>query len=576
MKMVRWSATFLLLFFISLFFSQEALGQKWLRQKNNQVEIKSRNSIEAEKFFIEGQKYFILEDYPKAIGLFSKALELEPDNPAIHFKLAETHLRTGDATRALPYANKAVLLNDQNKYYHLVEAQVYNHLHRYDDAAATFENMIRKVEKTDEYLFQLVSLYMIQREYNKALDALIKAEQAFGSIEQVHIQKQRIYLKLDKVDEAIAEGKKLILANPGQPEYVMALVEVLNANGRHTEANELLSDVLKDDPDNYMALMTLVQVYQKSNDKAKARQYLIRAFENPKMDINQKVQIILDELQSDSGSGEYVQELAEVLMRVHPDDGITYAVYGDLLFHMKDLDNARKKYHKAIEFGENNFVVWQNVLQIELTLGEYENVVTHSDQALELYPNQAALYYFSGTARLIQKNYKEAIQMFEQGKRYASSNTYLLSVLNGQLGDAYHGISEHEKSDKAYEAALDANPDNDHALNNYSYYLALRKEKLDLAKKMSTKLIKNHPDNPNYLDTHAWVLYMLGEYEQARKVIEKAVKNNANGTIIEHYGDILYKLGDVEGAVKQWQRAKGMDESSELIDKKIADRKLYE
>jgi hypothetical protein len=49
-----------------------------------------------------------------------------------------------------------------------------------------------------------------------------------------------------------------------------------------------------------------------------------------------------------------------------------------------------------------------------------------------------------------------------------------------------------------------------------------------------------------------------------------------SGTIIEHYGDILFKLGDVDSAVKQWQKAKGMDETSDLIDKKIADRKLYE
>ena len=52
--------------------------------------------------------------------------------------------------------------------------------------------------------------------------------------------------------------------------------------------------------------------------------------------------------------------------------------------------------------------------------------------------------------------------------------------------------------------------------------------------------------------------------------------DDVSGTIIEHYGDILFKLGDVDGAVTQWQRAKGMDETSELIDKKIADRKLYE
>ena len=44
----------------------------------------------------------------------------------------------------------------------------------------------------------------------------------------------------------------------------------------------------------------------------------------------------------------------------------------------------------------------------------------------------------------------------------------------------------------------------------------------------------------------------------------------------EHYGDILFKLGDVNGAVQQWQKARGMNANSETLNKKIANRKMYE
>ncbi len=575
MKMIRWGAIYFLFLIVGLLFTSEAVAQRG--SKKNTQENKLKNNLEAEKFFIEAQKYFMLEDFPKALGLFKKSLELEPDNPAIHFKLAETYMNSGETLKALPHANKALLLNDNNKYYFLMEAQVYTHLHRYDDAINTYESLVKKIKGAEEYLFQLAALYNMQKEYEKALDAYARAEAVFGPSDQINFQKQRIYLKLDKIDEAIAEGKKLIEANPGQSEYVIALVEMLHANGRQEEANELLSSVLDSDPDNYMALITLAKVYQKNNQKEMAREYLLKAFSNTEMDVHLKVQTLLEELKNNtSGDREYLLEMADMLIDTHPDNGIAYAVYGDLLFQYQDLDNAKEKYRKAIQYGEDNFIVWQNLLQIELNLGEFDSVIENTDKALEIYPNQATIYYFGGTAHMVKKNYTEAITLFEQGKKYAANNINLLSIINGQLGDAYYGIEAFGKSDKAYEAALDANPDNDHALNNYSYYLALRKEKLDLAKKMSTRLIKNNPNNQNYLDTHAWVLYMLGEYEQARKVIEKAIQGNTSGTIIEHYGDILYKLGDVEGAVIQWQRAKGMDETSDLIDKKIADRKLYE
>jgi predicted Zn-dependent protease len=114
-------------------------------------------------------------------------------------------------------------------------------------------------------------------------------------------------------------------------------------------------------------------------------------------------------------------------------------------------------------------------------------------------------------------------------------------------------------------------------LNNYSYYLSIRKENLDKAEKMSALLVKNNPDNPTFLDTHAWVLYERQKYREAKKFIERAISTGkANATHFEHYGDILYQLGDVDGAVKQWEKARGMNAKSEILNKKIANRKIYE
>ena len=63
--------------------------------------------------------------------------------------------------------------------------------------------------------------------------------------------------------------------------------------------------------------------------------------------------------------------------------------------------------------------------------------------------------------------------------------------------------------------------------------------------------------------------------------MEKAIalsedSGNDNATYYEHYGDILYRLGEVDQAVKQWEKARSLNDKLDLIDKKIADRKLYE
>ena len=70
----------------------------------------------------------------------------------------------------------------------------------------------------------------------------------------------------------------------------------------------------------------------------------------------------------------------------------------------------------------------------------------------------------------------------------------------------------------------------------------------------------------------------MGRYEEAKKYMKKAFKyeKNPQGTNYEHLGDILFKLGDKKGAVKNWKKAKTFSDTSEFLDKKITDEKLYE
>ena len=94
---------------------------------------------------------------------------------------------------------------------------------------------------------------------------------------------------------------------------------------------------------------------------------------------------------------------------------------------------------------------------------------------------------------------------------------------------------------------------------------------------MAALLVKNYPDNATFLDTYAWVLYVKGKYKDAKKTMERAIgTGKANATHFEHYGDILFKLGDIDAAVAQWEKARGLNANSETLNRKIANRKIYE
>ena len=64
----------------------------------------------------------------------------------------------------------------------------------------------------------------------------------------------------------------------------------------------------------------------------------------------------------------------------------------------------------------------------------------------------------------------------------------------------------------------------------------------------------------------------------AKEWIQKSLANgsDASAVVVEHYGDILYQLGDKEGAINQWKRANKLGEASKFLLQKIEEGKLYE
>jgi tetratricopeptide (TPR) repeat protein len=545
---------------------------------------------EAEFYFTEGEKFFILEDYAKALLYYQRALEITPDNATIHYKIAEVLSRNNrqeDLLKASLSIESALKLEKKNKYFYLLAANIYGSLTKFDKAAWAYETLIQEVKGSEEYLYELAAVYQYGNKFEEAIKTYNRAESILGINELSSVQKMRLFIEQGKFKEGVAEGEKLMHAFPDEERYVMAFSEILAQKGYRNEGIKYLEKFSSQHPDAGNAQMLLAGMYRDNNEEAKARPLLLTLFDNSSIDLNSKVIILASynaELNqnkakniSDPEKEKFVLSLFEKLQKESASNANIHIIGGDLYLATGKNREAVKQYVEAVKSGDVNFEVWQNLLYLETQLEQFDEVIKHADEALELFPNQGMLHYFHGFAHLRKRHYDEAIASLEQAKRLSKADQNFMSDLNNLLGDAYNATKDYEKSDKAYDDALALNPNNNAALNNYSYYLALRKTNLEKAEKMSTLLAKNNPDNPTFLDTHAWVLYTRQKYKEARKVMERAISTgNANATHFEHYGDILFKLGDVNGAVQQWQKARGMNANSEILNKKIANRKIYE
>ncbi|TKT91351.1 tetratricopeptide repeat protein [Dyadobacter frigoris] len=536
--------------------------------------------LEEETLTAEGMKFMMTDQPARALPVFEQIIKKSPSDGAGYFLLATALLKLDRQDEALILAKKAYELDKTNAFYAKQLAELYAKKRKYTEAAQIYEPLVAKNPENLEYGIELAAIYVFNEQFDKAIQTYDLLEKSIGVTEEITHQKEQLYLRENKLEKALGEAKKLIDSEPGEASYRVEIAEMLIANDKISDAVLPLQEALKINPDEAQAHVLLADIYRRNGDVQKCNQELKLVFANPNLDADPKIRVLSGYLKMLKTEDEMDEALvlAKQLAETHPSEARTHVIYADLLMRRGKKAEARDKYAIAAGLDGSVYEVWGAIIQLDGELNQADSLLAHSEKALEIFPNQGLLWYSNGTALLMKKNYKQAISSFEESLKLITDKPDMIPYIHAQLGDAYNGLGDNAKSDAAYDLALQENPDNDHVLNNYSYFLSLRKEKLDLALKMSERLVQQHQDNATYLDTYAWVLYIRKDYKKAKESLEKAIKDTSNisGTIVEHYGDVLFKLGERDNAVLQWKKAKKMGETTELLDKKIATGTLHE
>ena len=567
---------------VTIGITQIAHAQRRSKTKDKQSEKVEKTGfrLEEESLAAEGMKFMMKDEAAKALPIFEKLVLLSNQDPAGHFMLASALIKLDRPDEAITSSKKAYELDKSNEFYAIQLAELYAKKRKYSEAALVYEPLLAKNPNNIQYGIELAAVYVFNDQFDKAIATYDLLEKSIGITEEITHQKQQLYLRQNNLEKALGESKKLIASEPSEVSYWVEMAEMLIANDRIKEAIIPLEEALKINPDEAQAHVLLADIYRRNGDVQKCNQELKLVFANPNLDAEPKVRVLSGYLTMLKTEAEITDAvlLAKQLADTHPNESRTNVIYADLLRRSGKTAEARDLYAKAARLDGSVYEVWGATLELDGELNQVDSMLVHSEKALEVFPNQGMLWYSNGTAQLMKKNYKQAISAFEESLKLITDNPKMIPFINAQLGDAYNGMGDNAKSDAFYELALKDNPDNDHVLNNYSYFLSLRKEKLDLALKMSERLVQQHMDNPTYLDTHAWVLYIMKDYKKAKTFLEKAMSDSAgvSGTIVEHYGDVLFKLGERDNAVAQWKKAKKMGETTELLDKKIATGALHE
>ena len=109
-------------------------------------------------------------------------------------------------------------------------------------------------------------------------------------------------------------------------------------------------------------------------------------------------------------------------------------------------------------------------------------------------------------------------------------------------------------------------PDSPTSLNALGYTLADRTDKYREAEKLIRKALEYEPDNPAIIDSLGWVLYRLGQNEEALTHLERAYEGFPDPEVAAHIVEVLHALGLSDEARERLVLAEEKDPENALLE----------
>lgn len=513
----------------------------------------------------------------QALKLFLDCKKMDPKNSAVNYELGMVYKLLGLSDLALSEAKICASTDQKNEWYQLLLIDCYADSKQYSQSVKVREALVKNFPDRNDFKQDLAYEYAMIGQYEKAFKVYNELEKNYGPNEQLALNKVKLLKTLNKSAEAEMELQKLVAVNKKEARYYSYLAEFYMEQNKIEKAKEMYDKMEELDPSNPAVNLALHDYYSLKGDEQQAFDHLKKAFLNPDLDIRTKASILGSFTEQGNNAGNKAQalELAKILLQIHPQSTEANSIYGEFLMLDNNIKEASNYIYKAAIYDKNNFRTWENLIYIDSELNQIDSLEKHSAAALELFPNQAFIYYYNGYANMQLKNHKSAIAAFNDGISVVVNDQGLLLRFYSGLGDAYHYAGEYQKSYQSYEDALKIDSDNTYVLNNYAYFLSLRKENLEKAEKFSRRTLELKPNEKNYMDTYGWILYQQKKYPDAEEWLSKAAKlAPGNPNILEHYGDALYKNNKKEKAFEIWNAAKNSGNPSEALLEKIRTKTL--
>lgn len=494
-----------------------------------------------------------------------------PDNDAAHFYMGMCKLVTRDIDAAEEHLKAAVRLDPGNFWYRYRLASLYAMAGRQEVTLAMYEELLKDFPRKSELYYGLFEQYVAQSRYDDALTILDHMDVMFGRTDEAAVARYRLLMELQRPQQAV-DALLSYNRESSSPEVLSMLGDFEISEFRDSSALAYYEEALDIAPDFPPALLGRAEVYRMNRKYDRFFPLVGELMAMESVPAAGKVEYLKALTQRTDprflrGFKDELDKVHESALAAHPADSAILSAAG-----MYYLATDRKALADSC-FRSNML----NYPDDGKALGTYCSFLSYTEdwnaldslceEALVRFPDTDYLLYYQGVAAYNKADYRKVIGVYQKLCDIAPTTEDKVGAM-GNIGDMYQMLGETRKSYKVYDKALKLDPGYVPVLNNYAYFLSLEGRKLPKAYAMSRRAVEAEPDNPTYLDTMGWILHLMGRDQEAKTMFKHAMLYGGkdSATILDHYAEVLFALGDYNVAFVYWDQALGKAGASEVKD----------
>lgn len=425
----------------------------------------TKAEVGKEAKFIEALRENAIGRYDKGIKILEELYKEDRTNSELSFELAKAYAATKVHPKVEKHAEIAIKNAPDNVWYKQFYGDYLMDRKLPESAVFYYKDLIRLSPDDKDNYTQLADAYILANQQNKALEVYQTMETNIGPTNNVIFYQFEVLDLMGNYSEAINQMNRLVKRNPQSEEYLSILAQAFLKNKEENKAMDIYRAMLKVDPNNAEANLALIGEGSKAESENAYLRSLSPIIENKSIDIERKVKELIPYIGNlaypkNVELSDALLELGDRLIQTHPKEAQAHAAYGDILLQTNNIEAAIKQYEITLKLNDKSFAVWQQLMVAQIEVEDWQSLLTTSENAIDIFPNQALGFYFYGIALAETKSNDDAQDILQEGLMIAGKNTNLQSTIKCGMALNAMRLGNNDSAIKLLEEAKSINDQN--------------------------------------------------------------------------------------------------------------------